>query len=112
FVTGYSEIYRANFLHTMATVFAQQITHPSTEARIIKVKAAHVLGVLVFNNQKASIRLTLRGLYFYKRADFSLWVFSHVSIYPHPSGRPVGKSVVRHAWMGAQIHGTRPIMSR
>jgi len=32
----------------------------------------------------------LRDLYFYKRADFSLWVFIHVSIYTHPSGRPVG----------------------
>jgi hypothetical protein len=77
----------------MATVFAQQITHRSTEARIIKVKAAHVLGVLVFNNQKASVRLMLRDLYFYKRADFSRWVFIYISIYPHPSGRPVGKSV-------------------
>jgi hypothetical protein len=56
----------------MTAVFAQQITHLFAEAQIIKLKAAHVLGVLVFNNQKASILLMLRGLYFYKRADFSL----------------------------------------
>ena len=81
----------------MAAVFAQQITYPSAKARIIKVKAAHVLGVLVFNDQKASIRLMLRDLYFYKRADFSLRAFIYTSIYPHPSGRPVGTAAVCHA---------------
>jgi hypothetical protein len=89
----------------------QQVTHPSAEARIIKVKASHVLGVLVFNDQKASIRLTLRDLYFYKRADFSRWVFIYISIYPHPNGRPVGMAAVRHERMGPQIHARGPIMS-
>src|SRR4030095_12944198 len=107
-----TKIYRANFMHAMATVCAQQVTHLFAEAQIIKLKATDVLGVLVFNNQKASIRLTLRDLYFYKRAAFSLWVFIHVSIYPHPRGRPVGTSAIRHAWMGAQIHhGYIPIVS-
>ena len=89
----------------MATAFVQQPTHPSVEVRIIKLKAAHVPGICVFNDQKASIRaLTLRGLYFYERADFSLWVFSYLSIYPHPIGRPVPKTFVGHQRMVSKQH--------
>jgi hypothetical protein len=90
----------------MATVCAQQITHPSPKARIIKVKAAHVLGVLVFNDQKASIRLTLRDLYFYKRADFSRWgcLFTSPSIHSQGGGQLGRPRYVMRGWARKSMH--------